>query len=155
MRRPLILGTHFALVLGLWLCATSASAEDLVDPRGRWANGNDVLEFTGKDLNKGRYTVEVDYMGMRVSSRGRWLQPKAGLIVWKLTDINIGGAPGDSAMLPKAGDFMFGLFTRDGKEKLRLFYEMKGYASKDAKNHPAPAKLKDGKDYALKAATGK
>ena len=155
MPRSLNLGIYFVIWLGLWLGANSALAADLVDPRGRWVHGNDVLEFTGKNLNKGRYTVEVDYMGMRVSSRGRWLQPKAGLIVWKLTDINIGGAPGDSAMLPKAGDFMFGLFTRDGKEKLKLFYEMKGYPSKDAKNHPAADKLKDGEDYVLKAAAAK
>ncbi len=134
-------------ILSLLLFSFSiATADELPDPRGRWQNGEDLLEFTGKNVKKGRYTVEVNYMGMRVSSRGRWMQLKPGLLAWKITDINIGGAPGDSAMLPKAGDYMFGLFKREG-EKLKLFYEMKGHSSKKAENHPVAAKLSEGRLY--------
>jgi hypothetical protein len=138
----------FAFSLTL-LIAVPAMAE-LPDCRGRWINGNDVLEFTGKTVKKGRFTVEVDYMGMRVSSRGRWMQTEKnpGLLLWKITDINLGGAPGESAMLPGAGDYMFGLFKKEG-EQLRLFYVMKGFASKKAENHPAAAKVADGKLYTL------
>lgn len=127
----------------------AAMADELPDPRGKWANGNDVLEFTGKNTERGRYTVEVDYMGMRVSSRGKWMQTEPGLVVWKLTDINIGGAPGDSMMLPKAGDFMYGLFERQAPDKLQLFYVMKGFSTKDKADQPAPAKVKDGKVYQI------
>ncbi|MBU0552422.1 hypothetical protein KKF91_06210 [Myxococcota bacterium] len=133
-------------ILSLLFVSSAALAEELPDPRGRWLNGEDVLEFTGKDTKQGRYTVEVNYMGMRVSSRGRWMQLKAGLLAWKITDINIGGAPGDSAMLPKAGDFMFGLFKKEG-EQLKLFYEMKGFPTKKDENHPAMDKLEGGKLY--------
>lgn len=137
---------RFLTILSLLLSASYVMADEMPDPRGRWQSGEDLLEFTGKNIKKGRYTVEVNYMGMRVSSRGRWMQLKAGLLAWKITDINIGGAPGDSAMLPKAGDYMFGLFAKEG-DKLKLFYEMKGFGSKKAEHHPAADKLTGGKLY--------
>jgi len=144
----LLSGLAAVLVLAF---AGTAVADELPDPRGKWAHGNDVLEFTGKNVKRGRYTVEVDYMGMRVSSRGRWMQTEPGLLVWKLTDINIGGAPGDSMMLPKAGDFMYGLFKRNAPDKLKLFYVMKGFSTKQKSDQPPPADLAGGTDYLNKA----
>ena len=139
-----------AFVFVMLFGSAAASAGDLVDPRGVWQHKNDVLQFTGKSVKRGRYVVEDDYMGMRVSSRGKWLQPEAGIIVWKLTDINIGGRPGDSAMLPKAGDFMFGIFDRVSDGKLKLFYVMKGYAKKDKANYPERSDLDDAPEYTKK-----
>ncbi|HIN86664.1 MAG TPA: hypothetical protein EYN06_09300 [Myxococcales bacterium] len=129
---------------------STASAQDLPDPRGVWAQGNNVLKFTGKNIKRGRFTVEVDYMGMRVSSRGRWTQKKAGLLTWKLTDINLGGRPGDSAMLPKAGDYMYGLFKRVDENTMKLFYKMKGYGQKSAADHPKAGAINDAKTYKKK-----
>jgi hypothetical protein len=136
--------------VGATLAIPAFAADGDLDPRGAWKNGNDVLEFTGSNTSRGRYTVEVDYMGMRVSSRGRWTQPSPGIMLWKLTDINIGGKPGNFPMLPSAGDYMFGIFKPGEADTMKLFYEMKGYSDKGASHYPSAKSVDSAPDYKAK-----